>query len=108
MDAVRLALKTGDKAAAQTLAGQAAALADGSQIPHRQANALYSRGMVDRDAATLLEAARRYADASRPLPGPRPSRRRPSAWSRPRTGSARGWRSSRPWRCTSSSGPRRT
>ena len=68
MDAVRLALKTGDKSAAQTLAGQAAALADGSQIPHRQANALYGRGMVDRDAATLLEAAQRYADASRPLP----------------------------------------
>ena len=67
-DAVRLALKTGDKTAAQTLAGQAAALADGSQIPHRQANALYCRGLVDRDAATLLEAAQRYADASRPLP----------------------------------------
>jgi DNA-binding CsgD family transcriptional regulator len=68
MDAVRLSLKTRDKTAAQTLAGQAAALADGSQIPHRQANALYSRGLVDRDAATLLEAAQRYADASRPLP----------------------------------------
>jgi DNA-binding CsgD family transcriptional regulator len=68
MDAVRLALKTGDKTAAQTLAEQAAAVADGSQIPHRQANALYCRGMVDRDAATLLEAGQRYADASRPLP----------------------------------------
>jgi DNA-binding CsgD family transcriptional regulator/tetratricopeptide (TPR) repeat protein len=68
MDAVRLTLKTGDKTAAQALAGQAAALADGSQIPRRQANALYCRGMVDRDAATLLEAAQRYADASRPLP----------------------------------------
>jgi DNA-binding CsgD family transcriptional regulator/tetratricopeptide (TPR) repeat protein len=67
-DAVRLALKTGDKTAAQTLAGQAAALADGSQIPHLQANARYCRGMVDRDPATLLEAAQRYADASRPLP----------------------------------------
>jgi DNA-binding CsgD family transcriptional regulator len=67
-DAVRLALKTGDKPAAQTLAGQAAALADGSQIPHLQANARYCRGMVDRDPATLLEAAQRYADASRPLP----------------------------------------
>ena len=68
MDAVRLALMSGDKSAAQTLAGHAAALADGSQIPHRQANALYGRGMIDRDAATLLEAAQRYADASRPLP----------------------------------------
>jgi DNA-binding CsgD family transcriptional regulator len=67
-DAVRLALSTGDKVIAETLTGQANALAEGSQIPHRQANALYCRGMVDRDAATLLEAARRYADASRPLP----------------------------------------
>jgi DNA-binding CsgD family transcriptional regulator/tetratricopeptide (TPR) repeat protein len=68
MDAVRLAVKTGDKTAAKTLAGQAAELADGSQIPHRQANALYGQGMVDRDAATLFESAQRYADASRPLP----------------------------------------
>ena len=68
MDAVRLALKIGDETAAQMLAGQAAELADGSQIPHRQANALYCGGMVDRDAAVLLEAAQRYADASRPLP----------------------------------------
>ena len=68
VDAVRLALKTRNKTAAQTLAGQAATLADGSQIPHQQANALYCRGMVDRDAATLLDAAQRYADVSRPLP----------------------------------------
>ena len=67
-DAVRLALKVGDKATAQTIAGQAAALADGSQIPHRQANALYCRGMVDGDASMLLDAAQRYADAGRPLP----------------------------------------
>jgi DNA-binding CsgD family transcriptional regulator/tetratricopeptide (TPR) repeat protein len=67
-DAVRLALKNGDKATAQTLAEQAAALAEGSQIPHRQANALYCRGMIDRDGAVLLEAAQRYADAGRPLP----------------------------------------
>ena len=67
-DAVRLALKTGDKTTAQTLAGQAATLADGSQIPHRQANALYCRAMIDRDADALLAAAQRYADAGRPLP----------------------------------------
>jgi DNA-binding CsgD family transcriptional regulator len=67
-DAVRLSVKTGDKATAQSLAGQAAMLAEGSKIPHRQANALYCRGMVDRDAPTLLEAAQRFADASRPLP----------------------------------------
>ncbi len=49
-DAVRLAVATGDKETAKTLTGQASALAEGSQIPHRQANALYCRGMVDRDA----------------------------------------------------------
>jgi DNA-binding CsgD family transcriptional regulator/tetratricopeptide (TPR) repeat protein len=68
MDAVRLALKTGDKWTAQTLAGQAAALAEGSQVPHRQANALYCRGLIDRDASVLLEAAQRLEDAGRPLP----------------------------------------
>jgi DNA-binding CsgD family transcriptional regulator/tetratricopeptide (TPR) repeat protein len=68
MDAVRLALKIREKATAQLLAGQAATLAEGSQIPHRQANALYCRGMVDRDAVVLLAAAERFADAGRPLP----------------------------------------
>jgi DNA-binding CsgD family transcriptional regulator len=67
-DAVRLAVTTGDGMIAETLTGQASKLAEGSQIPHRQANALYCRGLVDRDAVTLLEAAQRYADASRPLP----------------------------------------
>ncbi len=67
-DTVRLALKTGDKATAQTIAGQAAVLAEGSEIPHRQANALYCQGLVDRDASVLLAAAQRYADAGRPLP----------------------------------------
>jgi DNA-binding CsgD family transcriptional regulator/tetratricopeptide (TPR) repeat protein len=68
MDAVRLALKTGDKWTAQTLAGQAAALAEGSRVPHRQANALYCQGLIDRDATVLLEAAQRLEDAGRPLP----------------------------------------
>ncbi len=67
-DAVRLAVKTGDKATAQTITVQAAALAESSEIPHRQASALYCRGMVDRDALVLLAAAQRYADAGRPLP----------------------------------------
>jgi DNA-binding CsgD family transcriptional regulator/tetratricopeptide (TPR) repeat protein len=67
-DAVRLALTIEDKAIAETLTGHASALAEGSLIPTRQANALYCHGMVDRDAATLLEAAQRYGDASRPLP----------------------------------------
>jgi DNA-binding CsgD family transcriptional regulator len=68
VDAVRLAVKMGDKATAQAVSGQAAALAEGSEIPHQQANALYCEGMVDRDAFVLLAAAQRYADAGRPLP----------------------------------------
>jgi len=67
-DVVRLAVKTGDTTTARSVAGQAAALAEGSQIPHRQAIALYCNGMVDRDAGTLLSAAQWYADAGRPLP----------------------------------------
>jgi DNA-binding CsgD family transcriptional regulator/tetratricopeptide (TPR) repeat protein len=67
-DGVRLAVATGDKATAQTLTGQAGTLAGGSQVPNRQANALYCQGMTDRDAVTLLTAAQRYADAGRPLP----------------------------------------
>jgi DNA-binding CsgD family transcriptional regulator len=43
------------------------AFAAGSEIPHRQANALYCRGLLDHDAAGLLAAADRYGDARRPL-----------------------------------------
>jgi DNA-binding CsgD family transcriptional regulator/tetratricopeptide (TPR) repeat protein len=66
-DAVRLATEAGDLAAAQALAGHADALAAGSEIPHRQANALYCRGLLDRDAPRLLAAAERYEAAGRPL-----------------------------------------
>ena len=66
-DAVRLAMETGDLSTAQALAGQAAALAAGSEIPRRQANALYCRGLLDHDAARLLAAGERYDDAGRPL-----------------------------------------
>ena len=66
-DAVRLATVTGEPGIAQALADHAAALAADSEIPHRQANALYCRGLLDRDAAGLLAAAERYADAGRPL-----------------------------------------
>jgi DNA-binding CsgD family transcriptional regulator len=68
VDAVRLAVKIDDESTAQSASKQAATLADGSDIPHQQANALYCRGMVDRDAEVLLEAAQRYADAGKPLP----------------------------------------
>jgi DNA-binding CsgD family transcriptional regulator len=66
-DAVRLAMQTGELATAGSITARAAALATGSQIPHRQANALYCRGLLDRDAPRLLAAAERYGDASRPL-----------------------------------------
>jgi DNA-binding CsgD family transcriptional regulator len=61
-------MKTGDEATAQTLAARSAALAEETDIPHQQANALYCQGMVQRDASVLLAAAQRYADAGRPLP----------------------------------------
>ena len=66
-NAVRLATETGNLTAAEALAGQADALAAGSEIPHRQADALYCRGLLDHDASRLLAAAERYEDAGRPL-----------------------------------------
>ncbi len=66
-DAVRLATKTCDLATAHALTNDAAALAADSEIPHRQANALYCRGLQEHDAARLLTAAERYSEASRPL-----------------------------------------
>jgi DNA-binding CsgD family transcriptional regulator len=67
VDAARLAAEVGDQGTAAALAGHADALAAESEIPHRQANALYCRGLLDRDAPRLLEAAERYKDAGRPL-----------------------------------------
>ncbi len=67
-DGVRLATTIGDATIAQTLADQAVAMADDTEIPHRQANALHCRGLLDHDATRLLRAADRYDDASRPLP----------------------------------------
>ena len=66
-DAVRLASATGDLDTAKAFAGRAAALAAESEIPHRQANALYCRGLLDHDASRLIAAAERYDDAGRPL-----------------------------------------
>src|SRR6202044_644532 len=45
-DAVRLATQTGETTTARALTGQAAALAAESQVPHRQASALYCRGLL--------------------------------------------------------------
>ncbi len=49
-DVVRLAIAAGDLAGARAFAGQAATLAAGSEVPHRQATALYCRGLLDGDA----------------------------------------------------------
>ncbi|MGH3299295.1 MAG: ATP-binding protein, partial [Trebonia sp.] len=68
VDAVRLAVKVGDTSTAHEVSKQAATLAEGSDIPHQQANALYCQGMVDQDSDVLLAAAQRYADAGKPLP----------------------------------------
>ncbi len=66
-DAVRLATRTGDLSTAKAIAGHAAALAAESEIPHRRANALYCRGLLDHHAHLLLGAAESYGDAGRPL-----------------------------------------
>ena len=66
-DAIRLATETDDLTTAQAVAGRAADLAADSAIPHRQANALYCGGLLDHDAAGLLAAAGRYAEAGLPL-----------------------------------------
>ena len=66
-DAVRLAVRTGSLETARDLSKQAAEFAENSEIPRRQANALYCAGLVEHDAQKLLGAADRYKDASRPL-----------------------------------------
>jgi DNA-binding CsgD family transcriptional regulator len=66
-DAVRLACETGDLATAETLTGHAEARAVGSDIPHRQGNTLFCRGLLGHDPARLLQAAQRYSDGTRPM-----------------------------------------
>jgi DNA-binding CsgD family transcriptional regulator/tetratricopeptide (TPR) repeat protein len=66
-DAVRLAARIGDLRTASALASHADALAAESDVPHRQAAALYCRGLLDRDGRRLLAAAERYEDAGRRL-----------------------------------------
>ena len=66
-DAVRLACDIGDLGTAETLTGHAEALAVGSDIPHRQANMLFCRGLLSHDPPRLLQAAQRYSDGTRPL-----------------------------------------
>ena len=107
-DAVRLATETGDLATAHTFAGHAAALAAGSEIPHRQANALYCQGLLDHDPAQLLAAAARYEDAGGLCSGRRRWRPRPMSSSDTATGPKRGPRSPRRSRSTPAWGRRPT
>jgi DNA-binding CsgD family transcriptional regulator len=66
-DAIRLAVEVGNSSTAQAIASHADALAAGSKIPHRQANSLYCRSLLGRDAPGLVAAAKCYRDAGRPL-----------------------------------------
>jgi DNA-binding CsgD family transcriptional regulator/tetratricopeptide (TPR) repeat protein len=66
-DAVRLATKVGDLGTAKAIAGHAVTLAAESEIPHRQANALYCHALLDHDPPRLLAAAECYGEAGRPL-----------------------------------------
>jgi DNA-binding CsgD family transcriptional regulator len=66
-DAVRLAATIGDDGTAEALASRAEALAADPEIPRRQANALFCRGLIGHDAEQLAGAADRYATAMRPL-----------------------------------------
>ena len=100
-DAVRLAIRTGDLGTARALAARVAALAAESEIPDRQANALYCRGLLDRDALRMLAAAEHYEKAGR-CRGPRRWRRPPGSTSTPATGPRPGPRSPPPWRSTPS------
>ena len=65
-DAVRLAMATGNLDTARSLADRADIGAE-SEIPHRRANALYCQGLLSGEPGRLLESARLYEDAGRPL-----------------------------------------
>ena len=67
-DAVRLAVTIGDTEAAARIEARVRAIVAGSAVPHRGALARYCRGLLERDAETLLHAADGYRDAGRPLP----------------------------------------
>ena len=88
-DAVRLATEIGDLSTAKDLAGHAAALAAESEIPHRQANALYCTGLLDHDAVRLLSAAERYGDAAGRYSARKHWRRPQRTSSAPRTATRR-------------------
>jgi DNA-binding CsgD family transcriptional regulator len=66
-EAARLAALTGATGVLKDVAGQAAALAQRSQVPHRLGAVAYCRGLVSGSSSLLLLAAEQYGDAGRPL-----------------------------------------
>jgi tetratricopeptide (TPR) repeat protein len=66
-DAVRLAMRTGDRSTAQALTMQAVDFAAPSATPFVQGNSLYCQGLLDHEAPLLLAAAEQYQRAKRPL-----------------------------------------
>jgi tetratricopeptide (TPR) repeat protein len=67
-DAMRLALSVGDERATRTVLDCADAVANASDVPHRQAIALHCHGLLDGDPGKLAKAAERYRAAGRVLP----------------------------------------
>ncbi|WIY00738.1 AAA family ATPase [Amycolatopsis mongoliensis] len=66
-DAARLAATLGDTRTGAEIEARVRAIAAESTVPHRRALGLYCRGLLERDATTLLRAADGYRDAGRPL-----------------------------------------
>ncbi|WP_432000553.1 helix-turn-helix transcriptional regulator [Streptomyces sioyaensis] len=66
-DLVRLALSQGDSTQAQRYTAAARARADHSAAPHHLGDAYRCQGLLDQDPDLLLEAARCYREAPRPL-----------------------------------------
>jgi DNA-binding CsgD family transcriptional regulator/tetratricopeptide (TPR) repeat protein len=68
VDAVRLAIEIGDAALAAAAAARVKVFADRTATPHWHSAVLFSRGLLDRDPAMLLQSAERYQEAGLPLP----------------------------------------
>ena len=68
-DGVRLATKVGDTAAALALSDRAVALADDTDIPHRQANALYCQGLVRPGCRPAAQGGRTLPRGAPPAAG---------------------------------------
>ncbi|GAB1513497.1 LuxR family transcriptional regulator [Actinophytocola sp. KF-1] len=66
-EAARLGAERGAVDVVADAAARAAGLAGRAPVPHRQGNAAYCRGLLDRSTALLLLAADKFAEAGRPL-----------------------------------------